>query len=150
MVMSLSKLTGLDKLFLYLFCNLLELLLGEGDFFPSEVNVGFRIHGNQVNVRVWHFQSQNHLCHFLTREGLLQGCCHAFGKQLEGGQFLVVHVEDVVHFASGNDEYVSACHGVDVKEGVELLVLGALVAGNLSSGDFAEYIHFLSFCFSLR
>jgi hypothetical protein len=32
-------------------------------------------------------------------------------------------------------------HGIDVEEGIEVLVLGAFVAGNLASGYFAENVH---------
>ena len=32
-------------------------------------------------------------------------------------------------------------NGIDVEERIEALVFCALVAGNLSSGDLAEYVH---------
>ena len=98
-----------------------------------------------MDVCVRHFQSEHHLCHLLTGEGALDGFGHALGKDLEGSQLVVVHIKDVVNLTTGNDQRVALAYGVDVEECVELLVLCALVAGNLTCSNLTENIHLCYF-----
>lgn len=79
-----------------------ELLLG-----PMEVDVVFGVHGDEVYVCVWHFESEYYLCYFSALEDFPYGECDVFGEYLHGGEFFVCEVEDVVYFPSWYDEGVS-------------------------------------------
>ena len=90
---------------------------------------------------VGHFETKHHLGHLLTGEGLLDGQGHLLGKHLITGNLIIVHVEDIVYLSTGNDEGMTLHQRIDVEKCVELLVLCALVAGNLTSSNLTEYIH---------
>ena len=89
-----------------------------------------------MDMGVGHFETEYHLGHLLTGEGLADGLGHALGKHLELSNLIIFHVEDVVHFATRNHKGMTLHQRVDVEECVELLVLCALVAGNLTCSNF--------------
>ena len=103
-----------------------------------------------MDVSVGHFQSQHHLCHLLTGEGTSDGQRHALGKELERGQFVVVHIKDVIYLAARNHQRVTLHQRINVKECVELLVLCALVARNLTCSNLTENIHYAKLILSIR
>ena len=84
---------------------------------------------------VGHLQTEHGLAHLDAGQHLLDGYGHVLGKHLHVGQFLVREVEDVVDLALGDNQRVAFGQGINVEEGVEVLVFGTLVAGNLSSHD---------------
>ena len=97
---------------------------------------------------VGHFETQHHLGYLLTGKSLLDGEGHLLGKHLLTGNLVVVHIEDVINFPTGDYEGMTLYERIDVEECVELLVLGALVAGNLTSSNLTEDIHIIQrlFC----
>ena len=64
-----------------------------------------------------------------------------FGKGLELGNLIVLHVEDIVDLTTGDHQCVAFCHRVDVEESVELVAFGTFVAGNFASSDFTKNVH---------
>ena len=92
-------------------------------------------------MSVWHFESEHSLAYLDTWESALDGYSHLLCKHLILGNLVVLHIEDVVHFAARNDECVALHQRVDIEESVELFALSTLIAGNLACGDFREYIH---------
>ena len=80
-----------------------------------------------------HFETEYYLGHLLTGERLANGLGHTLGKHLELCNLIILHVEDVVHFATRNHQGVTLHQRIDVEECVELLILCAIVAGNLTS-----------------
>ena len=62
-------------------------------------------------------------------EGLLYCHGHFLGEHYHFGQLVVVHVEKVVNLPARYYERVALGQGVDVEKCVELIVLGAFVAG---------------------
>ena len=95
-----------------------------------------------------YFETQHHLGYLFAGEGLLDGQGHLFGKHLIAGNLVVVHVEDVIYLAAGNHKGMTLHQRIDVEESIELLVLGALVTGYLTSSNLTEYIHIIQrlFC----
>ena len=87
---------------------------------------------------VVYVKADDSLRHLLAWEGLLDGCCYVLGKDLHTAYLLVGEVKEVVDLALGHYQGVAGLDGVDVKEGVELVILGALVTGNLSLYDSGE------------
>ena len=90
---------------------------------------------------VGHLKTQNHLGYLLAREGLLYGQSHTLCKHLITGQLVVVHIEDIVNLTARNHQRVSLYQRVDIKKCIELVVLGALVAGYFASCYSAKDIH---------
>ena len=85
-----------------------------------------------MDMSVRYFQSEHTLSDLDAGDGLLYCLCHFLGKNLKSGQFLVLKVEDVIHFSLGNHESMSLLQGTDVEEGIVTLVLGNLVAWYLA------------------
>ena len=103
-----------------------------------EVYVRLFLHGHEVDVCVAHFETDDTLSHLFTWDGLLDGHSHLLGKDLQAGQLLVGEVEDIVHLALRDHQSVALGQRADVQEGIVMLVLCNLVAGNLSCYDFTE------------
>ena len=85
---------------------------------------------------MWHFQPQYCLSYLDAWECALDSHSHFLGENLVLGYLVVVHVEDIVYFAARNYEGMTLHQWVDVEKSIELVVLGALVAGYLASCDF--------------
>ena len=94
-----------------------------------------------MDMCVGHLQTEHCLAHLHTGEGTLDGYSHFLGKHLEGGNLIVVHIEYVVYFSTGNDQRVALHQRVDVKERIEAVVGSTLVARYLTGCDFRKNIH---------
>ena len=90
---------------------------------------------------VGHFEAEHGHAHLAAGEGGLDGLCHALGEDRHAGYFGVVKVEVVVYLAARYYECVALCQRIDVEEGVELVILGALVARYFAGCYFREYVH---------
>ena len=90
---------------------------------------------------VGHFQSEHDLSDLLTGECLLDGHGHALGKLLITSEFGIVHIEEIVHLTTGNDQRMALHQRIDIEESIELLVLCTLIAGNLTGSNLCENIH---------
>ena len=100
-----------------------------------EVEVGFGLHGDKVDVGVWHFESQHSDTYFDTGAGFLEAASHAVCKALQFAVEVFVEVEDVVHLFLGDAEDVAFDYGVDVEEGQAVVGFGYFVAGYLAGYD---------------
>jgi hypothetical protein len=96
-----------------------------------------------MDMGMGYLETQYHLGNLLTGEGGLHSLGHMFGKYLITGYLIVIHVVDIIYFATGNHEGVTLHQRIDVEECIELLVLGTLVAGNLTSSNLTENIHII-------
>ena len=121
--------------------HLLELLLAQLQLLTTEVSIGLTLHRDEVNMCVGHFQSQHHLSHLLTGERFLDSHGHALCKLLITSQFVVIHIEEIVHLTTGNDQCMALHQRIDIEESIELLVLCTLIAGNLTGSNLCENIH---------
>ena len=99
-----------------------------------EVEVGFGLHGYQMDVGVGHFETQHGDTHFDTGTGLFEAAGHAVGKALKVAIEVLVEVEDVVDLLLGNAEDMAFDYGIDVEKGKAVVGFGNFVAG-----DFAGY-----------
>ena len=93
---------------------------------PAGEELTLIVDGHEVYVGVVYFESDDGLRHFAAGEGLFDGGGHFLGEDLHAGYVGVAEVEEVVGFLLWNYEGVAALDGVDVEEGVELAVFGAL------------------------
>ena len=84
---------------------------------------------------VGYFEPQYHLGHLLAGESLADGLGHALCKHLITGQLIIIEIEDVIDLTTGNHQRVTLYQRIDVEESIELLVLGTLVTGNLTSSN---------------
>ena len=93
-----------------------------------EVEVGFGLHGDEVDVCVGYFESEDCHAYFDAWAGLFKAFRYALGKVLQLAVEVFVEVEDVVHFLFGDAEYVAFHNGVDVEEGEAVVGFGNFVA----------------------
>lgn len=100
-----------------------------------EVEVGFGLHGDKVDVGVGHFKAQHGDTYFDTGTGFFKAACHAVCKALQFAVEVFVEVEDVVHLFFGDAEDVAFDYGVDVEEGQAVVGFGYFVAGYLAGYD---------------
>ena len=104
----------------------------------GEVHVGFPLDGDEVDVRVRHFQSDDGHADARAGHGLFDGLGYPLGEEHEAAQGVIVQVEDVVVFHFGHHERVPFGQGVDVEECVIAFVFRYLVGGDFPRDDFAE------------
>ena len=132
LLLFLSLESGVDFL-----CSCGHLVVAQLDVM-MEVDVSLRVDRNEMDVGMVDFESQHHLGHLLTGESRADGLGNLLGKHLKGGEVGVAHVKDVVHFLTRYNQRMALFDGIDVEEGIEVLILGAFVAGYLTSSDFAK------------
>ena len=118
-----------------------EFRFGQLQLLAAEVSIALGLHGNQMDVGVGHFQSQNHLCNLAAGECLLDGNGHPLGELLVVGKFFVVHVEEIVHLTARNHECMTFHQRVNVEERIKLLVFSTFIAGNLTGSNLCKNIH---------
>jgi hypothetical protein len=94
-----------------------------------------------MDVGVRHLETEDGLTHLDAGDNAFDGTGDMSGEDVEARQFVVLKVKDVIYLATGDDEGVTLSHGVDIKEGVELVVLRAAVAGDVACGDLTENGH---------
>lgn len=104
----------------------------------GEVHVGFPPDGDEVDVRVGHFQADDGHTDAGAGHGLLDGLGNPLGKEHEAAQGVVVQVEDVIVFHFRHHERMPLGQGVDVEECVIAVVFRYLVGGDFPCDDFAE------------
>lgn len=100
-----------------------------------EVEVGFGLHGDKVDVGVGHLEAQHGDTYFDTGTGFFKAACHAVCKALQLAVEVFVEVEDVVHLFFGDAEDMAFDYGVDVEEGQAVVGFGYFVAGYLTGYD---------------
>ena len=83
------------------------MLFRQLQLFAAEVGILFRLHRDEMDMGVGHFQAKYHLCYLAAGEGALDGCCHALGKLLVSGQLVVVHIKEVVNLTAWDDQRVA-------------------------------------------
>jgi hypothetical protein len=59
-----------------------------------------------------------------------------FGKEMEMGQRLIVHVKEVIDFGLGDHEGMSVDDGAYIQEGQALVIFRYFEAGDLAGNDF--------------
>ena len=121
------------------FLHLTELLIAHVDMFFLEVHVAFLRDGDEVDVGMGHFQTDDGHANAFAGDSLLEGLGHFLGEDHHGPDFVVFKVEDVIVFAFGDHQGVTHGHGVDVHESEETLVLGNLIARDFALNDSREY-----------
>ena len=119
---------------LHLLSRKLELGVGEEHVFLA-------LHGDEVDMCMRHFQTQDGFADLHAGDDLLDGTSHAGCEDMEAGNLIVLKVEDIIYFATGDDERVPLHHRIDVEESIELLIAGAAIAGDFACGDFTEDTH---------
>ena len=117
-------------------CDFGHLAVFEREFACKEIHVALLVDRNQVNVCVWHFKTHHSHANAFAGHHSLHGCGNFVGKIPESGIFLGAEVEDVVNLVAWNHKSVAFGNRVDVEESIEILVLGNLVAGNLTGSYF--------------
>ena len=100
-----------------------------------EVEVGLGLHGDEVDVGVWHFEAEDGDAYFDAGAGFFEAARHAVGEALEVAVEVFVEVEDVVDLFFGDAEYMAFDHGVDVEEGQAVVGFGNFVAGYFAGYD---------------
>ena len=106
-----------------------------------EIDIALGVDGQKMDVGMGHFEAEHHLGHLLAGEGCADGFGDTLGEDLKLGQLVVLHVEDVIHFPTRDDQRMGLDDGVDVEESIKLIAFRTLVAGNLTSSNLAENIH---------
>ena len=122
----------------YLVGNSLHLLGWQCQLGLGEVEVAFLVHRYKMDMGVVDFEPDDSDAYLAAGTRLLECDSHSLGKDNHLGQHLIGEVKDIVYFLLGNYKGMSGTDGVDVEEGVEIVILGALVAGYLSLDDFGE------------
>ena len=123
----------------------LHLLCWELEFGFAEIHVAFLTDGDEVDVSMRHFESDDRHSDLGAGHNTAERCGHMLGENVHLGQCGVVEVEDVVHFLAGDDKGVSFGEGIDVEEGIELFAFGALVGRDFSCSDFTKNRHKIRF-----
>ena len=100
-----------------------------------EVEVGFSLHGHEVDVGVGYFQSEDCDTDLDAWAYFLEAFGHAVGETLQLAVEFFVEVEDVVDLFFGDAEYVSFHNGVDVEEGEAVVGFCNFVARYFSGYD---------------
>ena len=62
----------------------------------AEIDIGLALHRDEVDVGVGHLKAEDYLSHLATGAGGAEGEGYLLGEDLEGGEGVVVEVEDVV------------------------------------------------------
>lgn len=83
---------------------LLHFLGRELEFFLAEIHVAFCFHGDEVDVGVVDFQTENSHTYFETGEGCFDSASYALGEDHHAAEFFIGEVEEIVLFALGDDE----------------------------------------------
>ena len=129
--------SGLFESFCQLVGEVFKLVVGELHM-VVEVHVAFVLHGDEVHVRVGHFETKYRHAYFAAGANLLHAACHAVGKVEELVVERVVEVEDVVDFFLRDAEHMAADDGIDVEECETVVGFGYFVAGDFASYDFGK------------
>src|SRR5690606_1927348 len=115
-----------------------ELLLRELQLGPTEFHVVDAVDGDQVDVRVRHFQADDRYTDACTGHHRLDLASHFLGKGQHARKELIGQVEEVVHLHLWDHQRVTLAQRVDVEEGQVAFVLGYFVAGYLPLHDAGE------------
>ena len=107
----------------------------------GEVHIFLALHRDEMDMSVRHFKSQHSLSHLHAWERSLDGNSHFLGKHLETSQFVIVHIEDVIHLTTWDDQCVTLHERIDVEECIKLLVLSTLVGRNLPCCNLSKNTH---------
>lgn len=99
----------------------------EVEFGLAEVHVCLGAHGHEVDVGVWHFESDDTLAYLAAGHCFADSLGYALGKELHGCKLVIVKIKDVVDLALRNDEDMSRSDGVDVEKREKMVVLGYLI-----------------------
>ena len=105
------------------------------ELFAVEIDVVFVLDGDQMDMCMGNFHSQNDHCYPCARYFALDACRNLFGEDHHAGQRLVIEIEQVIDLLLRNDERMPFCQRVDVEKGVVFVVFGDLVRRDLPCDD---------------
>ena len=114
----------------FLLCQLEVLLL--------EVEIAFAGDGNQVDMGMRHFETDDGHTDAFARDGFLDGSCNLLGKHHHLTEFLVIDIENVVGFVLGDDKGMAFRQRIDVEKSKKAIVLCNLIARDLAVDDSGE------------
>ena len=106
---------------------------------PAGENIRFLLNGNQMNVRVRNFQSDNSFAYLLARESLFNGAGYFLGKYMHSAQIFIAQIKNIVCFLFGHHQCMPLYQRVDIEKSKKLFVFRYLVAGDFTCDDSAEY-----------
>ena len=112
---------------------MLKFLGGKFQMGIGEAHVSLALHRNQVNVSVGNLKAQYTLSNLHAGNRFLDSDGNLLCENLKASQFLVGKVKDVVNLALGDYQSVTLLQRADVEECKIFVVLGNLVARNLTS-----------------
>ena len=100
-----------------------------------EVHIALLGDGDEMDVGMRHFQSDDSHTYALARHGFLDGLGHFLGKDHHAADFVILKVEDVVVFAFRNHQGMAFGDGIDVHEGKKAVVFSNFVARDFPFHD---------------
>lgn len=92
-----------------------------------EIHVTLLLQRHKMYMGVRHLKTEHSHTYLAARDSLLHGHSHLLGKHHHLAELLIVDVEDIVSLLLGHNESMTPVHRVDVKEGIELIVLRNLI-----------------------
>lgn len=100
-----------------------------------EIHIALIAERDEMNVGVRHFKTENSYADFPTWDDALESGSHFFGEHHHVAESGVRKVEDVVSLLLGHYERMAPADGIDIEEGIEVVVLSNFVRGNLPCND---------------
>ena len=116
-------------------CDVGHLFFGKCELATEEIEILFGLHRHEVDVGVWHLQSEYHCTDLYAGHGFLQCLRHMLGKTLQSDILIVGKIKDIVNLAFWNDQYVTRGDRIDVEKCEMVGVFRNLIAGNLAGSD---------------
>jgi hypothetical protein len=107
----------------------------------GKINIFHAVKRNKMQVSMRHFQADHTQPHPPAGERPFDGPGNRPGKQQYPLKMGFIHVQEFIHFNLGNHQGMTRDKGKGIKKGKKVIILGNLVAGNLTANDFGEYSH---------
>ncbi len=105
----------------------------------AEIDVGFAVNRNEMDVNVRNFEAESNNSNSLTINGLPDTLGDFFGEHHHRAERVVIQIENVVELPIGGElrhhQSVSDNERIDVQKSEKPFVLSHLVTGNLAVDD---------------
>ena len=87
-------------------------------------------------MSVWDLKTEYNLSYLDARESLLDGFGNLLCENLITGDFIIVHIKDVVNLTTWDYQSVTYDKRIDIKKCIEFIVLCTFIAWDFASCDF--------------
>ena len=97
--------------------------------------VGYGLHGDEVDMGMWDFEACDHDANAETGHFLAEDAGYALGKYMEMCEVVILHIKYVIDFYLGDDQSMSKDDRAYIEESKATVIFSNLVAGNFSGDD---------------